>query len=433
MMSRMQRRKPWYKKPAGICGIAAAVLVIVGLVLFFALRDSGSKDPDVSDDPSVEVPDGKQDDIPADVPIDEEPPEQIDPNPEPGAESVIKAGSNHGSFTAAGSLTEGQKQAIFDYMDSYYSSLAGLAVKEVGNPFYGSDIASREKGAWNTIIDVRKSALEDLSASNYSFTLRVTGVNTSDGTAHVALIEDNTQQFRALSVLTEQFNVAHDFWLKRDGSLWKVSDHKCNNGLFYSYKHDSSAGRDGRYSTIMSYITRRHSQFDAQGNSPAVTCDNTYDRTAAYNYMMKWVGARNSSWTKFDDWGGNCQNFASQVLTAGGIPMNSRWYWKSAGDVTSSWINVGGFTDYAASASATEMVCDANANYYDGDVGDVLLIGIENARSHATVISAVVKDDAGRTVDYLLCSNTNDLRNFPAGAYHSSNQRLFRIFGWNNG
>ena len=46
---------------------------------------------------------------------------------------------------------------------------------------------------------------------------------------------------------------------------------------------------------------------------------------------------------------------------------------------------------------------------------------------------AVVKDDAGRTVDYLLCSNTNDLRNFPAGAYHSSNQRLFRIFGWNNG
>ena len=63
----------------------------------------------------------------------------------------------------------------------------------------------------------------------------------------------------------------------------------------------------------------------------------------------------------------------------------------------------------------------------------MLLIGIENARSHATVISAVVKDDAGRTVDYLLCSNTNDLRNFPAGAYHSSNQRLFRIFGWNNG
>ena len=44
-MSRMQRRKPWYKKPAGICGIAAAVLVIVGLVLFFALRGSGQEEP----------------------------------------------------------------------------------------------------------------------------------------------------------------------------------------------------------------------------------------------------------------------------------------------------------------------------------------------------------------------------------------------------
>lgn len=56
-MSRMQRRKPWYKKPAGICGIAAAVLVIVGLVLFFALRGSGQKEPEVPDDTQVEVPD----------------------------------------------------------------------------------------------------------------------------------------------------------------------------------------------------------------------------------------------------------------------------------------------------------------------------------------------------------------------------------------
>lgn len=432
-MSRLQKRNPWYKTPGGICGIVVAI-VALGLILFFVLRGS-QKDSEQPDTPPTEqgdptVPTGDGTNLPAE---ESESPEQIDPNPAPGEESVIKAGSNHGRFTDSGSLTEGQKQAIFDYMDSYYRSLADLSVQEVGAPFYSSDIAAKEKGAWNTIIDVRKSALEDLSLSDYSVSLRVTGSDSSNGTVHVTLIEDNTQQFRGLTVLTEQFNVAHDFWLRMDGSLWKVTDHKCNNGLFNSYQHNASTGRDSRYSIIMSNIDRRHSQFDGQGQTAVVSCDNPYDRTAAYNYTVKWVGCRNSQWTAYDSWGGNCQNFASQVMYTGGIPMNSRWYWKTSSDVTSSWINVGGFTDYAVSASATELVCDANANYYDGEVGDLMLIGIENARSHATVISGVVKNAAGKTVDYLLCCNTNDLKNFPAGAYHSSNQRLFRIFGWNNG
>lgn len=433
-MRRMQRRKPWYKTPGGICGIAVAAIAL-GLILFFMLR-GGEKEPEQPDTPPTEqvdpaVPAGN----PAQPPAQEEPEssEQINPDPAPGEESVVKAGSNHGRFSTSDNLTEGQKQAIFDYMDSYYQSLANLSVREVGTPFYASDIAAKEKAAWNTLIDVRKSALEDLSLTDYSFTLRVTGVSTSDGAAHVTLIEDNTQQFKVLSVLTEQFNVAHDFQLKLDGSVWKVTDHECNNGLFYSYEYDSATGRDYRYSSIMSHINQRHSQFDAQGKAAAVTCDNAYDRAAAYDYTVKWVGCRNSAWTAYDDWGGNCQSFASQVMYTGGIPMNSRWFWKTSTDVSSSWINVGSFTDYAVSASATELVCDANANYYDGEVGDLLLIGIENARSHATVISGVVKDDSGKTVDYLLCCNTNDLRNFPAGAYHSSNQRLFRIFGWNNG
>lgn len=430
-MSRLQRGKPWYKTPGGICGIVAAAIAL-GLVLFFALRGSNKAPEDESNKAQADsaVPAGNPAQPPAEEP---ESPEEINPNPAPGEESVVKAGSNHGRFTDAGSLTEGQKQAIFNYMDSYYQSLSGLSVREVGTPFYTSDMAAREKGAWSTLIDIRKSALEDLSLSGYSFALRVTKVSTSDETVHVALIEDNTQQFRALTVLTEQFNVAHDFYLKMDGSYWRVTDHGCNNGLFYSYEYDSSTGRDYRYSSIMSYIEQRHSQFNGQGRAATVTCDNPYDRTAAYNYTVKWVGCRNSEWTAYDDWGGNCQSFASQVMYTGGIPMNSRWYWKTSTDVSSSWINVGSFTDYAVSASETELVCDANANYYDGEVGDLLLIGIEDARSHATIISGVIKDDAGKTVDYLLCCNTNDLRNFPAGAYHSSNQRLFRIFGWNNG
>ena len=38
---------------------------------------------------------------------------------------------------------------------------------------------------------------------------------------------------------------------------------------------------------------------------------------------------------------------------------------------------------------------------------------------------------SGRTVDYLVASNTADLVDFPAGAYPYPYQSLIRIWGWN--
>ena len=54
-MKRLQRKKPWYKNTAGICSIAAVVIAL-GVVLFFVLRDSGEKEPEVPDMPPVEEP-----------------------------------------------------------------------------------------------------------------------------------------------------------------------------------------------------------------------------------------------------------------------------------------------------------------------------------------------------------------------------------------
>ena len=52
-MKRLQRKKPWYKNTAGLCSIAAVVIAL-GVVLFFVLRGSGEKEPEVPDMPPVE-------------------------------------------------------------------------------------------------------------------------------------------------------------------------------------------------------------------------------------------------------------------------------------------------------------------------------------------------------------------------------------------
>ena len=76
------------------------------------------------------------------------------------------------------------------------------------------------------------------------------------------------------------------------------------------------------------------------------------------------------------------------------------------------------------------LVGDAAAPYYTGEPGDVIAMGNDHFR-HIVMISEVLTDESGNTADYLICSNTGDLCDFPAGAYFYTYQQLIKIHGWN--
>ena len=61
-----------------------------------------------------------------------------------------------------------------------------------------------------------------------------------------------------------------------------------------------------------------------------------YDRVAAVEYARKWALSSNPQIKDYEQWGGNCTNYISQCINAGGIPMDSdgnnvmkEWYWYS--------------------------------------------------------------------------------------------------------
>ena len=60
------------------------------------------------------------------------------------------------------------------------------------------------------------------------------------------------------------------------------------------------------------------------------------------------------------------------------------------------------------------LVGDAAAPYYTGEPGDVIAMGNDHFR-HIVMISEVLTDESGNTVDYLICSNTGDLCDFSWG------------------
>ncbi|MFF2879149.1 amidase domain-containing protein [Gottfriedia sp. NPDC057991] len=98
--------------------------------------------------------------------------------------------------------------------------------------------------------------------------------------------------------------------------------------------------------------------YESETKEPAsslVTPTITYSRSAAISYADYWAKGSNPAYRDFGDT--DCTNFASQVVKAGGYPIESRtysgvdpsaeyWYYKDSTHYSNSWSTVVGFYNY---------------------------------------------------------------------------------------
>lgn len=92
-----------------------------------------------------------------------------------------------------------------------------------------------------------------------------------------------------------------------------------------------------------------------------------------------------------------------------------------------SWINVNAFRRYASENHRYGLAALPDASYLEGEVGDVIQMGFPGSWSHTVLITRIVTDDKGNILDYLVDSNTADLKNFPVSAYSLPCQSLVKI------
>ena len=292
----------------------------------------------------------------------------------------------------------------------------------------------------------------DLRLTGYSFALTVLSVAVlENGELSVRVSEDFTKNFRSLpGVDSKGFGAAHIFTLTYTYAGWQLSGHRRANRLYglimgrRDSATDSQAVRERRDAWI-SASRRAVRGRGTQGTPPGdIQYANTYNREAAVGYARQWATAeRNPAWRSYDRMGGNCQNFVSQAIFAGGIPMDytAPAQWKWFGDTPSStftptgrapaWTGVNEFLAYVRANSGFGMVAAADAPFFSGEPGDVIHLGMHGQWRHTVMITQVITDAAGNTVDYLIASNTANLLDFPVSAYYYQEQMLIRIFGWN--
>ena len=341
-----------------------------------------------------------------------------------------------------GLATEEQKTLMSDLLIRWYRDLALFEEPQMAELFADEKDAAMHEASIRTLNAIRQQALTDLRMQDVDFVLTVTKAEPSteedavEGQVHIEASESAVMHFAATpEVDSKLYDVPHIFELvPAENGGWLIRHHEADDNPYFSLTYEEGAATDGRLQQLLRAIERRQLQRQ-ETVQVTLTCDHPYDRAAAEQYMRQYDHQRNDRWYAYDDVGGNCMNFGSQVLLAGGIPMDeeggSKWYWHSQNTLDLSWINVGRFYSYARENRGYGLVADTEANYYTGEVGDILILGPDGGHNHTTVISGIVRNEAGETVDYLLCSNTTNYTDFPAGAYYYTSHRLVKIYGWN--
>ena len=367
-------------------------------------------------------------------------------------ETSIPAGFK-GSITDEYDVPKGIMDTITAYMDAYYRSLFTLEETDLSGCFGDERMQAISDYAIRLLRESRKAYDFDFRLTAAHYDLHVVSYRQDGDFYQVDLLEDDYLSFAFLEGIESQsFDIENSFTLKQIDGSYRIIDLEKIQGYYMAfYDADVPLGEmdqlyDFYYSRLKDKIVYDQEVLRLQAQNTPYQSDKsfrgTYDRQAAVAYLDRYYHLRNREWYNFTDEGGNCQNYASQVLLAGGIPMDyeGEAQWKcyiedpdydpeineeeTAEGRTRSWVHVSSFYDYAKENEGNGLAADVDVNPFYAQPGDIIMVG-QDSISHTTVVSKVVNGHV------LVNSNSIDMKDYPIEAYTYLNIRLIKILGYN--
>ncbi len=411
------------------------VCLVIFLFLFFKNKDEGLN----SNNPSVEEPSDSGEDIPLE--------------PDPVGTNYL----NNISGEANDEVSEEMKNVIVEFLNVYYNSIKNLEENDMTYLFLdpNSEDALINQTALSLLIETRKLKPNDLRLANAKYDLEFSDVSISGDTVTLTVLEDNYLNFNFMKDIESRvYNIENEFTLEKVADTYKIVEYNKVQDFYVMITDVYTGGgksqleeiENNYLDVIKEKLVEDREDYQQFLNGTGITprsCDHPYDREKALEHALKWVDARDPDWLEFDS---NCQNFASQVLYSGGIPMD---YYGSASEYLQwklyngsynenqvadgyvyTWTYVPYFYTYAKDNTGYGLCADVDVNLYYAEAGDVIHVGTLRPTRHALVVIGDYKVD-GKTVDILVNSNTVDLENYPISAYSYPYLSLIKVYGWN--
>jgi hypothetical protein len=157
-----------------------------------------------------------------------------------------------------------------------------------------------------------------------------------------------------------------------------------------------------------------------------------YNRRSAVEYAHKWALGRNPAYYDFNDLGGDCTNFASQVVFTGSRVMNYTpvygWYYINANNRTPSWTGAMYFYDFLVNNDGPGPFGEETdiSGIAEGDVIQLSFEG-DGIFNHTPVV--VSTGTPPKLDNILVAAHTYDRDNYPITNYSWAAIRFIHIKG----
>ncbi|HOJ11547.1 MAG TPA: amidase domain-containing protein [Clostridiales bacterium] len=157
-----------------------------------------------------------------------------------------------------------------------------------------------------------------------------------------------------------------------------------------------------------------------------------YSREKAVAYAHKWAYARNPAYYDFENIGGDCTNFASQVIHAGSGVMNYTpaygWYYINANNRTPSWTGVNYLYRFLTSNSGPGPFAE-EVDIKDIKPGDIIQLSFvgNGFFNHSPVV--VHTGSPPELGNILIATHSDDQDYYPLIGYRWVDIRFIHIKG----
>lgn len=157
-----------------------------------------------------------------------------------------------------------------------------------------------------------------------------------------------------------------------------------------------------------------------------------YNRRAAVAYAHRWAYFRNPNFLDFEDMGGDCTNYASQCLLAGGAVMNYTptfgWYYIDSNNRAPAWTGV----EYLYNFLTQNKDVGPYATKTDISAmrpGDLIQLRTKQERFHHTPVVTEIRGLEPNLNSVYVAAHSQDADCRPLSSYDIKDIRFLHIEG----
>ena len=157
-----------------------------------------------------------------------------------------------------------------------------------------------------------------------------------------------------------------------------------------------------------------------------------YRREAAVAYAHRWAYGRNPQFYDYETLGGDCTNFASQCVFAGGGVMNYTptygWYYADADHKAPAWTGVVYFRNFMLRQEASVGPYAREVRMEEIEPGDVIQLSFDGeSYQHTPIVVAAHRPVSADEI--LVAAHSYDADNRPLSTYRYARARYLHIEG----